>query len=171
MAPGGSRSAKPKVRDRGAVSAKTSRARAGSDQARSPAAVEAAPPVALGDDEAEIGAIVEALRTDEGKERALASIVLRVRRGYLTRDEVSALTLEKHCVLGVGRLRKENELREQLADAEARMAELQKAMAGGRGGSMRADSAVVPPMTEDLEVGADMAGATRPPRDREPYQS
>lgn len=123
-----------------------------------------------GDDVAEL---VSELRTDEGQERALALIVLRTRAGGLSRDEVSAATLEKHCVLGIRQIRAGRELPERIADLEAQLAEVKAAIAGKKGSALRADAAVVPPLITEVEdpIRADMAASPGVPRGGEPYQS
>jgi hypothetical protein len=120
-----------------------------------------------------IEALVKSLRTPAGREVALASIIQRTRGGDLTRDEVSALTLEKHCVLGIGTLREKQELPERIADLEAQIADLQQAVAGKKGSALRADAAVVPPSLNEVTdpVGTDVASSTPLPRSGEPYQS
>jgi hypothetical protein len=120
-----------------------------------------------------IAGLVAELRTEAGQERALASIIDRARAGGLTRDEVSALTVEKHCVAGFRAFAKDRDQEGRIADLEASLAELHQAMAGKKGSALRADAAVVPPSLTEVEdqIGADMAASPGGPRGGKPYQS
>lgn len=112
---------------------------------------------------------VKQLSTAEGRAEAYADLYVRAIAGG-TRDEISGLTLAKHCIDRFGALEKDRELPERLTDLEAQLTEVRAALAGRKGSALRVADAVIPPM-EDSAIRTDMAPAPAAQGHREPYQS
>ena|SRR3990167_3127475 len=136
-------------------------------------------PVAPGDAPklSEVDTLVAELDSNAGQKRALAAIVLAIDRGgKMSRNQISAQTLKKHCVRDIGAIGRHADVPERLADLEAQLADLKTTIAGKKGSALRASSAVVPPMAgappiEGNELRPDMATPPAHPGNGKPYKS
>lgn len=95
-----------------------------------------------------IDRVVAELRTEVGRERAYAELKMRTARGSLTRDAVSALTLEKHIIDRFSKAANDRELPDKVERLEAELAAVTALLAGG-GKSRFADEVTEPPAVDD----------------------
>ena len=147
---------------------------ASSRKARPPArrASEAAPEPPLIDREKLAAALLDRTSSPEGRKLELARVYIGAGEAAETaggRDKASLLTLQKHCLIEIGKIDTAEQLPEKLANLEAQNAELKGLLSGAKGSALRADNAPVPPGVGD-EQRHDLAPADSDPRGGEPHQ-